>query len=116
MHALDTAAHDLRIKGSAIEREYADRGDMRRDVDANDDRKGVIEPDDLDEQWRAAEQLDIADQQPVDHGKAADAQDADDQADERPERNGADGVGDGKAEPKPEQVTVFAKDREIPDV
>ena len=82
---------------------------MRGDVDAEHDGKGVIEPDDLHQQRRTAKQLDIGDQQPVDDGQAAEPQDADDEADQGAEEDGADGVGDGPAEPEPEQMAVFAR-------
>src|SRR5262249_55142877 len=75
-----------------------------------------IEPDDLHEQWRAAEQFDIGNQKPVDHRNAPQAQHADNQADQRSQNDGADRVGDGPAEPEPEQVAVLAEDREVPNV
>ena len=89
---------------------------MRRDVDPDDDRQRVIEPDDLNQQRRAAEQFDIGEQKPIDHRHAPQAKDADDQADQGADQDGADGVGDGPAEPEPEQMAVFAEDREIPNV
>src|SRR5207342_2915524 len=116
MDALDAAADDFGVERAAIEREHADGGDMRRNVDAEHDRQRVVEPDDLDQKRRASKQLDIGHQQPVDHRKPPQAKDADEEADEGAEQNGADGVGDGPAEPEPEQMAVFAEDREIPNV
>ena len=102
MHALNAAANNLGIERPAVKRQHRDGGDMRRDIHANDDRKSVIEPDDLNQQRRAAEQFDVAEQKPIDHGPAPQAKDADDQTEQRSEKDRADRVGDGPAEPEPE--------------
>src|ERR1700755_355969 len=89
---------------------------MCGDVDAEQNGKGVIEPDDLHQERRAAEQLDIGDQQPVDHAEAAEPQEASDETDDGAEKEGADGVEDGEGQPEPEQMAVLAEDREVPNV
>jgi hypothetical protein len=70
----------------------------------------------LNQQRCAAEQFDVGEQKPIDPGPAPQAKDADHQTEHRSEQDGADRVGDGPAEPKPEQVAVFTEDREIPNV
>ena len=89
---------------------------MCRYVRPDDDRQGVVEPDDLNQQRCAAKQFDIGEQKPVDHGPAPQAKDADDQTEHCSEKDGTDRVDDGPAEPEPEQMAVFAEDREIPNV
>jgi hypothetical protein len=53
----DAAAKDLGVEGADIERQRQHRGDAVVDRDADQQREGVVEPQQLHQQRRAAEDL-----------------------------------------------------------
>src|SRR5262245_46527922 len=60
------AAKYLRVKGTCIEREDEHARGVRRYIDADQDREGIVEPDNLDQERRAAKRLDVGDEREVD--------------------------------------------------